>query len=80
MKDKIQHWLLKTMLVLFVVEVVLSLAAEVLRSISKIHLVVAAMVISITAYLIRERRSGGEKRPRGGSGGERTPVMPRTTL
>ena len=80
MKDKIQHWLLKAMIVLFVVEMVLSLAAEILRSISSIHLIVAGMVISIAAYLIRERRVGREKRPRGGSGGERTPVMPRTNL
>jgi len=78
MKDRVQRWFIKAVMVFFVVEVALSLAASALRSISTIHLIVGGMLISIAAYFIRESRIGREKRPRSGSGGERTPVMPRT--
>lgn len=80
MKDKIQHWLLKAMMVVFVVELVLSWIAQLFRNVNTFHLVLAAALVSCVAYFIRERRRPRQPKPRSTSSGERTPVMPRRNL
>ncbi len=78
MRDKIQHWLLKVMMVLFVAEVLLSWVAQVFSSISTIHLVLVILVVSGVAYVVRSHRNPRQIRPRSTSTGERTPMMPRS--
>jgi hypothetical protein len=78
MNDKFQRLLLKSMIVLFIAAVTLSLVADVLRAASPAHLAIIAVLLSGTAYFIRERRSPRDQRTRSGAGGERTPVMPRS--
>ena len=80
MKDKIFRFLLKAIVVLFVVELVLSLVDQVLRRTSTFDLVVASVLVSSTAYFIRERRKPRHQRPRSTSSGERTPLMPRRNV
>ena len=78
MKDPIQQWFLKIAKVLFLTVLALSLIGDVLRSVTTMQLVVTSAVISLVAYLIRQRRLGPARRPRSTSTGERTPVMPRS--
>lgn len=76
--DRIQRLLFKTMMVLAALAIGLSLISQLLRAASTIHLIVVGATASAVAYVVRERRNKHEKRPRGGSSGERTPVMPRS--
>ena len=53
MKNGIQRWLFKAMMVLFIVELSLYLIADMLRSVSTLHLVVAGGMVSLVAFFVR---------------------------
>ena len=78
MKDKIQHWLVRALMLFFGVELVLASIAHLLRNVDSFHLAVAVLIVSGVAYFVRIHRKPRQIRPRSTSTGERTPMMPRS--
>jgi hypothetical protein len=77
MNHRLQRWFFKLALVLFAVEVALSLVAQLLRSVRAVHLIVLSTGLSLIAYVIRKRGRPEQTASRSISVGERKPVMPR---
>jgi hypothetical protein len=71
----------KAAFVLILIYLALSMLSAFIRSMSTLELVIIFAVLSVTAYNIRKRIAGvPAKRPHSGSGGERTPIMPRKNV
>jgi hypothetical protein len=78
MKERIQRWIPRAILGLIALQFGLCLIQQAIHAASPLQLIAIGVVISCIAYFIRAQRTGREKRPRSGSTGERTPVMPRS--
>lgn len=78
MKERIQRWIPRAIVGLIALQFVLCLIQQAIHAASTLQLIAIGVVISCVAYFIRAQRTGREKRPRNGSTGERTPVMPRS--
>jgi hypothetical protein len=80
MHERIMRWFGKFVVVFFLVEVGLSLLANLVRRVTTGEWLIALCVLNTFAYFIRERRRPRDRKPRSTSGGERTPVMPRRNV
>jgi hypothetical protein len=78
MKERIQRWIPMAIIGLIALQFGLCLIRQAIRAASPLQLIAIGALVSCAAYLIRAHRAGRQTRPRSGSTGERTPVMPRS--
>jgi hypothetical protein len=74
--NTVHRFIFKFALVLVMIYLALDVMSNLVRTLNRTELLAAGAATSYAAYTIRERRRGPERRPRSGSGGERTPLMP----
>lgn len=78
MRDLFLSLVKKLLLTLFVLQLARVILCEILRRVTQTEVVIAIVIISSLAYLVRKRRGDSTRKPRSTSTGERTPVMPRS--
>jgi hypothetical protein len=78
MKERIQRWIPRAIVGLIALQFALCLLQQAIHAASPLQLMAIGAMVSCAAYIIRAHRTGRQKRPRSGSTGERTPVMPRS--
>jgi hypothetical protein len=78
MKEHIQRWIPRVIVGFIALQFALCLIRQAIHAASPLQLIATGALVSCIAYFIRARRTRQEKRPRSGSTGERTPVMPRS--
>jgi hypothetical protein len=78
MKERIERWIPRVIVGLIALQFALCLIGRAIHAASPLQLIAIGAMVSCVAYFIRAQRAGRQVRPRSGSTGERTPVMPRS--